>query len=274
MNNFSVKWILSVSILLATYNCIAQDQRIQRKGEFYFSWGYNKDWYTKSNVKIKQNELGNNYQFKNVSGHDHPGWDEKDFFSKDLTIPQYNYRLGYFFNDKKNLGIEINFDHTKFIITDGQYAKIKGYIRNRNVDSSLIFSENQGFFYFLNNGANFLLFNITRRWQWYRCKNIKIDFLGKAGIGPVIPHVENSFFEQRNDPGFQFGGWNTGVEGAMRATFFRHLYLEVAGKLDYALYSNLKVYKGTAKHAFNTAELILSLGYTFKQGGYIKNKKG
>ena len=113
-----------------------------------------------------------------------------------------------------------------------------------------------------------------KRWQWAQSKNIKIDFLAKAGIGPVIPHVDNSFFGQKNEAGFQFGGWNTGVEGALRATFFRHIYLEFAGKLDYARYSNLKVYKGTAKHAFNTAELILSLGYTFRQGGYIKNKKG
>ncbi len=269
----SVKWILIVIVIWATYNCQAQDKRIHRKGEFYFSWGYNKDWYTKSTVKISQPDLGNKYQFKIVSGHDHPGWDEKDFFSKDLTIPQYNYRLGYFFNNKKNLGVEINFDHTKFIITNGQSVKIIGNLNNRFTDSSLIFSEENGFFYYLNNGANFLLFNIVKRWQWYQNKNIKIDLLVKAGIGPVIPHVENSFFGQRNNPGFQFGGWNTGTEGVIRTTFLNHVYVEFSGKLDYARYSNLKIYKGAAKHAFGTAEVILSIGYTFKQGGYTKQKR-
>lgn len=272
MNNLLGKWIISAGMALAISHCNAQDQRVHRKGEFYLSWGYNKDWYTKSTVKISQPDLGNKYQFKSVTGHDHPGWDE-GLFTKDLTIPQYNYRIGYFFNDKKNLGIEINFDHTKFIISDGQAAKITGYIANRTIDSSLLFSEKNGFFYYLNNGANFLLFNIVKRWQWTRSEKIKIDFLGKAGIGPVIPHVENSFFSQKNNPGFQFGGWNTGVEGAVRATFFNHIYLEFSGKLDYARYSNLKIYKGTAKHAFNTAEIILSLGYTFKQGGYIKKRR-
>ncbi|MDQ6756284.1 MAG: hypothetical protein M3004_05040 [Bacteroidota bacterium] len=269
----SVKWILIVIVIWATYNCQAQDKRIHRKGEFYFSWGYNKDWYTKSTVKISQPDLGNKYQFKIVSGHDHPGWDEKDFFSKDLTIPQYNYRLGYFFNNKKNLGVEINFDHTKFIITNGQSVKIIGNLNNRFTDSSLIFSEENGFFYYLNNGANFLLFNIVKRWQWYQNKNIKIDLLVKAGIGPVIPHVENNFFGQRNNPGFQFGGWNTGTEGVIRTTFLNHVYVEFSGKLDYARYSNLKIYKGAAKHAFGTAEVILSIGYTFKQGGYTKQKR-
>ncbi len=265
------KRFLIICILLSLYNCKAQDKQIHRKGEFYFSWGYNKDWYTKSTVKISQPGLGNKYQFINVKGHDHPGWDE-GLFTKDLTIPQYNYRLGYFLNNKKNIGVEINFDHTKFIISDGQSAKIKGNLNNHSVDSSLKFSEDNGFYYYLNNGANFLLFNITKRWQLCKDKNIKIDLLAKAGIGPVIPHVENSFFGKSNDRGFQFGGWNTGIESAVRATFFKHVYLEFAGKLDYARYSNLKIYNGRAKQVLKTAELILSLGYTFKQGGYVKRK--
>ncbi|MES1225178.1 MAG: hypothetical protein ABUT20_57375, partial [Bacteroidota bacterium] len=185
-------------------------------------------------------------------------------FSKALSIPQYNYRLGYFFNDKNDLGVEINFDHTKFIFSD-QQAKIKGTLNGHSVDSSVYFSAPTGFYYYLNNGANFLLFNIVKRWHWYTNKqeNIKIDAMAKGGIGPVIPHVENKFFnEPGNNPHFQLGGWNTGVEGALRSTFFRHVYLEFAGKLDYARYSGLKIYKGTAKHAFGTGELILSLGVT------------
>ncbi len=236
----------------------------KRKGEIYFSWGYNTEWYTRSTVKINQPDLNNHYSFEKIKGHDHPGWDE-GLFSKALTIPQYNYRIGYFLNDKNDLGIEINFDHTKFIIEDNQQMRMKGTFRGRTVDSSIVFSEPNGFYYFLNNGANFLLFNIVKRWHWYSDKagQIKIDALGKAGVGPVIPHVQNSLFGDKNEPGFQIGGWNTGVEGAIRSTFFKHAYLEFAGKLDYARYSGLKVYKGTAKQAFGTVELILSLGATF-----------
>jgi hypothetical protein len=42
--------------------------------------------------------------------------------------------------------------------------------------------------------------------------------------------------------------------------------MEFAAKLDYARYSNLKIYKGTARQAFGTAEIILNLGYTFTTG--------
>lgn len=244
----------------------------KKRGEFYLSWGYNTEWYTKSTIKIYQPELGNRFRFVNVKGHDHRGWDE-GLFSKALSIPQYNYRLGYFFNDKNNLGVEINFDHTKFIFADNQQVHVKGSFGSKSYDGTVLFKDNSNesnpdssSYYFLNNGANFLLFNIMKRWHWYTNKkeNVKVDFLGKAGIGPVIPHVQNKFFDQpENNPHFQIGGWNTGLEGAVRSTFFRHVYLEFAGKLDYARYSGLKIYKGTARQAFGTAELILNLGVTF-----------
>lgn len=264
MLSSKVRKIVLVVLILAPFAMKAQTTRTTRKkGEFYFSWGYNKEWYTRSNLKISQPELGNDYTFRRVTAHDHPGWDE-GLLSKAITIPQYNYRIGYFFNDKHDLGIEINFDHTKYIITDGKDVNVKGRLNGRSVDTTVNFSEGNGFFYYLNNGANFLLINIVKRWHWYanQSNSIKIDALGKFGIGPVIPHVENSFFNQKNEPHFQIGGWNTGIEGALRSTFFKHVYLEFAGKLDYARYSGLRIYKGHARQAFGTAEIILNLGIT------------
>jgi hypothetical protein len=248
------------------FSGFAQEQNTLHTGEFYLSWGYNEEWYTRSNVHVSQPSLGNNYTFVNIRGVDHPGWDD-GLFTEALSIPQYNYRLGFIFNEKKDLGFEINFDHTKFIFSD-QNAHIKGTLNDRPVDSTITFNEPNGFYYFLNNGANFLLFNIVKRWHFYRRADgkIKIDLLGKAGVGPVIPHVQNSLFGHLNDQGFQFGGWNTGVEGALRATFFNHVYLEFTNKLDYARYSNLGVYEGTAKQAFGTYEWILNLGLTLPTG--------
>ncbi len=245
----------------------AQEKKRERKGEFYFSWGYNKEWYTRSNVKVNQPLLNNNYTLKNVKSHDLPGWD-KGLFTTPLTIPQYNYRIGYFFDRKKGLAFEINFDHTKHIIQDEQNIRLSGALGGRQVDSTILFSEGNGFNYFLNNGANFLLFNIVKRWNWQESKSgkFKLDALGKAGIGPVIPHVQNTLFGKANDPGFQIGGWNMGVEAALRATFYKRVFLEFSNKLDYASYSGLKVYQGTAKQAFGTYELILSLGFTIDAG--------
>jgi hypothetical protein len=250
----------------------AQSKRSNRKGEIYFSWGYNTEWYTHSNIRVNQPELGNYYSFRHVRAHDHKGWDE-GLFSKPLTIPQYNYRLGYFFNQAKGLAIEINFDHTKYIFAD-QQVRLTGTLNGspKQVDTTVDFNAANGFYYFLNNGANFLLFNIVKRWhlEQFADGKIKLDILGKAGIGPVIPHVENSFFGQKNKPDFQFGGWNTGIEGAIKATFFNTVYLEFANKLDYARYSHLHIYKGKAKQAFGSYQLILNLGFTIPAGKKVQ----
>ena len=274
MKEISMKNKLFILPLLLTYllanNAVyAQNKKTPRKKEFYFSWGYNKDWFTRSNVKINQPSLGNNYSFVNIAGHDHPGWDD-GLFKKPISVPQYNYRIGLFINKEKGIAVEINFDHTKFIFAD-QAAQIKGTLNNRYVDSTVNFGK-PNFYYYLNNGANFLLFNIVKRWHFYATKNenIKIDLLAKAGIGPVIPHVDNRFFGNSNDPGFQFGGWNVGLEGVVRATFFNYAFIEYCNKLDYARYSNLKIYKGTASHAFGTYEMIVNLGVTFPVGSKIK----
>ncbi|WP_298297513.1 hypothetical protein [Hydrotalea sp.] len=262
----------SIQFLAAQTNHTNKHKK-ERKGEFYFSWGYNKEWYTHSNIKVVQPALGNDYTFKAVKAHDHIGWDE-GILRIPISIPQYNYRLGFLINRKKDLFFEINFDHTKYIFAD-QNAHIAGKLNNRQVDTTVAFNEPNGFAYYLNNGANFLLFNLVKRWHIYQTVdgNLKIDALGKGGIGPVIPHVQNMLFGQNNDAGFQLGGWNMGFEGAIRATFFKYAYLEFSNKVDYARYSNLKVYEGRAKQAFGTYELVLSLGVTFPTGRVIQTKE-
>lgn len=254
-------FLLSASV---PYFCFAQKAPQSKKKKFikevYASWGYNGEFYTHSTIHVSQPALGNDYDFVHVKAHDHPGWNE-GLFSKQLSIPQYNYRLGFLLDEEKGWGFEINFDHTKYIFAD-QNVRLKGKLNNHPADTTVAFNAANGFYYYLNNGANFLLFNVTKKWHVARTRNekIKVDFLGKFGIGPVIPHTQNELFGKPNDQGFQFGGWNTGLEGSLRATFYRYAYLEFSNKMDYARYSGLNLYEGKAHQAFGTYEMILSIG--------------
>jgi hypothetical protein len=255
-------WAILILIFVGGFAAQAQTTTAKKKhGAIYLSWGYNTEWYTKSTVIVKQDGLGNNYKLEKVNAHDHRGWD-KDLLHQDFTIPQYNYRLGYYFNEKQDLAFEINFDHTKYIIADSQSIRLKGTLNNNPADTTIFFAQKAGFHYFLNNGANFLLFNLVKRLGLYSSndRNLHIDFTGKAGIGPVIPHVQNSFFGKENNQGFQLGGWNAGLETAVRVTFMRYAYFEFSQKVDYARYSHLRVYEGRAKQSFGTYELVLSVG--------------
>ncbi len=262
------------AFLLSTLFCVlcassvsfgqdAPKKEKHRTRSIYGSWGYNEEWYTRSTVHVKQDGLGNDYELVHVHAQDHKGWDQ-DFLHKALTIPQYNYRLGCYFNDKQDLAIELNFDHTKYLISDGQTIQLKGTLNHAATNEGIMFSQQNGFYYYLNNGANFFLFNLVKRLGLYHTKdhNLNVDLTGKAGVGPVIPHVQNSFFFEQNHQQFQFGGWNTGVETALRVTVMRYVFFEFSQKVDYARYSNLEIYGGRAKQNFGTYELILSGGIT------------
>lgn len=235
------------------------------KGTLYGSWGYNKEWYTPSNIHINQPSLGNNYTLKNVIAADKPGWNT-GLFNKALSIPQYNYRLGYFFKD--NWAIEINFDHTKYVVATNQLLHAVGTMNHQPVDTFI--NNRNGFLKWqLNNGANFLLFNIVHR---KHITDFHTDWFDasaffKAGLGFVFPHVQNTIDGNDNypegtpnDKHFQFGGFNEGFEATVRATFFNHVFLEYCNKLDVAEYSHLRVYRGEAKQTFGTYEMILNLG--------------
>jgi len=265
--------ILAFGPLITNAQDKAKDTK-KRKHEFYFSWGYNKEWYTNSTLHVSQPSLGNDFSLVSEKAHDHPGWND-GILNKAISIPQYNYRIGYFFNEKKGLAFEINFDHTKYLITDNQIVHVKGTMNGSPIDRDVLFKENDAVgadsssYYYLNNGANFLLFNLVKRWHLLSNKKetIKIDGLGKAGIGPLVPHVQNKFFNQPpNAQHFQVGGWNIGVEGTLRATFYNLVYIEYNNKLDYARYSGLKISQGTARQAFGTYEMIVNLGFSFPVG--------
>src|ERR1700744_2203307 len=118
--NYKLLLILPL-LLLCTYGtAVAKNKKEKKKdrtGSIWFSWGYNTEWYTRSTVHVTQGALGNDYDFVHVHANDHRGWDD-GIFNKQLSIPQYNYRLGYYFNKEQDMGFEINFDHTKYLITD------------------------------------------------------------------------------------------------------------------------------------------------------------
>jgi hypothetical protein len=256
------KNILLFLCILSIHSAWSQ-KKIVRHGSFYLSWGYNTEWYTHSNIHVAQPDQNSNYQFMNVVATDHRGWDDH-LLQKQLTIPQYNYRLGYFFNEKQDWGFEINFDHTKYVVTPGQSVRVKGTIKGRSVDTVVVTTPDVLIWY-LNNGANFLQFNLVKKIKIIdkSNSNVQFDCLLKAGIGPVIPHVQNTIFGVENDPHFQFGGYNIDADVSFRGTFLKHVFLEFQSKAVYGQYFGLRLGDGMGDQHFGCFEIALVLGATF-----------
>jgi len=176
-----------------------------------------------------------------------------------------NLRVGIIFDHEQRMGLELNYDPASYHVVDGQKVHLKGTLDNTVKDTTFAFTKKNGYSYYLN-GANFLMLNFVYRQQLLRSKtnNLRLDLLGKAGIGPVMPHVYNTINGKDAEyPSFQLGGWNAGVEASLRLTIMRHVYLEVSPKYSYASYTDIGVYNGTATQKLTTFQWIFNIGYWF-----------
>lgn len=244
---------------------------------WYVSWGYNKDYWTNSNIHISQPGLGNDFTVNNVRAGDYPGWNT-GIFNKDLMSPQYNIRIGHYLNANHTWGVELSFDHAKYNTDLNQTAIISGMINGQTVNQNAVLTR-QYFYYALHNGANLLMVNVIRRkpmLDFYRT-NLELAAIGKIGGGVMLPHPENTIFGNTVDVGpkswpnyfgwnhgwWQFGGWTAGVEAGFQLLVHHRMYVEFTDKEAYVTLSNIQVYEGTASQSMWLNEVIGNLGVTF-----------
>ena len=232
--------------------------------EIYLSWGYNTESYMPVELRMSQPAQGNDFTLHAVDFHDSKGW-STGLLSHSLTGPQYNLQFGFFF--KKNTAFEVNFVHAKAIVTQDQIVRMTGKIAGQPVDHAVVLTEDV-LTYKLNNGANFALFNVVKRFQILRepGQTGSVSILGKAGMGFVAPHTENTLFGEPNEKGFQFSGPDLGVELAIRLHLFRAIYTEFCEKGVYARYRDMNINQGHAQQELWAHVTALSFGASFQIG--------
>ena len=238
--------------------------------KWYFSWGYNSDSWTRSDIHISEPSLHNNFTIHNVSASDDPGW-TTGIFNKDLTVPQFNIRIGRFINAAHTLAIEFSLDHTKYNTNLNQLAQVTGTIDGKPVNKKEVLSSNY-FDYKLHNGANHIMLSLALFKPLFNIKDtdLALSFVGKLGVGIMFPHAENTVLGNKSDVGkkelsnvfgwWQFGGWTAGEEVGFRLALYKPVYLEFTNKEAYTSLSNIPVYEGRANQTLWLNETIVSLG--------------
>jgi hypothetical protein len=230
--------------------------------EFFVSWGYNGDVYSKSDIHFSQPSLGNDFTLVGVQARDSKAW--TDLFAHSLTVPQYNFRIGFFFNER--WGIELAHDHIKWIVRQDQQVRMTGTLNGAPVDTQVTLTPDV-LRYQLNNGANPLFVNLIRRVRLARepGRPGHVALLAKAGGGFANPHTENTVFGQPNEKGFQFfRGWNVDAVAAVRVDLFKGLYFEFEEKVLYARYFGINIDRGTARHSIKANEFTWNFGWAFR----------
>ncbi len=110
----------------------------QKQKTMYFTWGYNRDWYSASTIHFKNTKTDNyDFTFIDAKAHDNPSMYEYWHLDR-LTIPQYDMSIGVMLNDKHDLGIEISWNHLKYVVTDNQVIHVQGQIRGHYIDKDTL----------------------------------------------------------------------------------------------------------------------------------------
>lgn len=266
-----------------------------RKGELFFYWGYNRSAYTKSDIRF----WGDGYDFTitDIEAKDEP---TKEFITyikpNSFTIPEYNYRLGYFISDKYY--ISLGEDHMKYAI-EKQATKLSG---------SITIGENQGDYDnadvlvgeeaemeegetsdpgldtlphgFVSgfehcDGLNDVSLELGRIEQIWSSSNGNqaLTLIGTVATGMVIPDTEAEVLEQRpyhswDKKTYHLAGFSFSAGIGVQFDFCRHFFLMSRVKAGYINLPDIRttIYKGKASQQFGFVEPMLVAGYRWTLG--------
>ena len=264
---FMSKFYYFIVFILLYLPANAQKNRRSING-MYFQWGYNTEWYTNSNIHFKMSN-GNDFILHNAHAKDKPDMRAVLKDPGDISIPQYNYRLGFYLDKKRLTSIEINFDHAKYVVTDGQRVHVTGTIDGKAVNGDSTLNRFSFLHFEHTDGANWLHINYVKQKTLFTTHSKArplLNFIWKAGAGINIPRTDFTWRGDRLNNNFHVAGYNFGAEAGARFYALKRLFLEFTGKTGYVRYVNAlactTALKGNrATHGIGYIELIGLAGY-------------
>jgi hypothetical protein len=234
----------------------------------YLQWGYNTEWYTKSNIHFRMAN-GNNFTLHNVKATDQPDLDAIPKKPLEISIPQYNYRIGFYLNKQKTKAIELNFDHAKYVVTDGQTVRVTGTINGQQLNADSVLNPDKFLHVEHTDGANWLHINYVQQQTLASTAGSKrnlLTWVWKVGAGINIPRTDFTWKGDRLNNDFHIAGYNISAESGLRLYLFKRMFIEGTGKTGFVQYvnalANTEAQKGNRlSHNFGYFELVGTVGF-------------
>ncbi len=267
------------SLLFSTIVVAQKVDPYSAKGQMYFYWGYNRSAYTKSDLTC----VGKRYNFtmNDLQASDNPErFSPKVYFNpKKITIPQFNIRMGYFFND--HWGVTLGYDHMKYVMNNNQTVFLTGHIddelganwsgeyqnEEQLTSNTLIHYENS-------DGLNYMRLELTRSGLLLNCgKNNWFQLESQLGIssGFILSFNDFNFAGQFDRRTVSISGFGISVHPGIRALFGNHLFLQAnvaAGFIDQLKVQTRPDDKGSfafQKFGYVSPELVFGYKWNLKR---------
>jgi len=204
---------------------------IERKGELYIHWGYNRSAYTKSNIELKGD--GYDFELRGVKASDRQSPVDLEVYlgPTSFTVPQYDFSIGYFI--QKGLCVSLNIDHMKYVVNQNQVVKMSGYVQESNTTHDGIY-DNQDkmitgdFLTFEHtDGLNYVNVVLDRYVQLFSTQSNKLScsVLGGLGAGILYPRSNVRLFEEGADE-YQLAGYGFAGDVGLDFKFFKWVILQ------------------------------------------------
>lgn len=249
-NLFLIALLFSFSTIVGQQkNTNSKNNKETNKGKFFAYWGWNWASYSDSDIRFK----GENYDFtlSDVKARDAPS----DFtFSKyfgitNITKPQTNFRLGYFF--KENYTISLGVDHMKYVVINNQFVDVNGNINVGNTKYDGIYTGQQvqlaeDFLQLEHtDGLNYINVELKRfdnidHWFGLDLKNLQINLTEGFGAGILFPKTDTTLLGMERHDDYHISGWGVSAGVGLNITFLKHFFIQADYKIGYIDMPNVK----------------------------------
>ncbi|KQB41859.1 hypothetical protein RCH33_1196 [Flavobacterium daejeonense] len=273
---------LFVNNLSAQEEIKVQDKyTAHNKGKFFISWGGNRESYTKSDVTFKGD--GYNFTVENMKAHDKPkGWHIDYINPSRMTIPQTNFRLGYFFSD--HYSVTVGVDHMKYVMTQNQTANVTGEINLPSTEAGSVhngiynntpvdFTDGTFLKYEHTDGLNYVHTEVSRfddisaLFKLPNTDKVQINLTEGLGVGLLYPRTNTTLLGKERHDDFHVSGYGLSAKAGLNFTFFKHFYLQGELKGGYINMQDIRTTQSPTDKAaqdFFFFQRIIAFGGIFK----------
>ncbi|SHJ64594.1 hypothetical protein SAMN05444337_2347 [Flavobacterium haoranii] len=228
------------------------------KGKFYIFWGGNRANYTKSDIRF----VGKDYDFTiyDVEAHDKPkGWHIDYINPSRMTIPQTNFRMGYFISDHYN--ISIGFDHMKYVMYNDRRVHYSGYYPNAGSYNENPTADE------LTLDEDFLLFEHTDGLNYVNTEFSRVDDISKLfsktlntdklqinlteglGGGFIYPKTNTTLLDKERYDQFHVAGFGLSAKAGLNLTFLKYFFIQAELKGGYIEMNDIRTTQSKDDHA-------------------------
>jgi hypothetical protein len=273
----SILSILCYSAVAFSQDAVAIQPKYtaHNKGKFFVAWGGNRDSFSKSDITF----TGDNYNFTihNVEAHDKPkGWHCDYVNPSRMTIPQTNFRLGYFFSD--HYSVSIGVDHMKYVMYQDKAVNLNGYYPNPGTYGEVL-SNNQtllttDFLTFEHtDGLNYIntevsrFDDISKLFKIGNTDKIQINLTEGIGTGILYPKTNAKVLGKERHDDFHVSGYGVSMKAGINITVFKHFYVQGELKGGYINMPDIRTTYNPADRAsqeFFFFQRIIAFGGIFR----------